>query len=60
MEGGNLVVERRFPKDPGELAASARELTGMNLGVIVATGGPAIRALMQVTSTTPLVMTSST
>ncbi len=59
VEGQNLTIEWRFAQDREGLVAFANELAQMKLGAIVTTGGPAVRALRQATSTTPIIMSFS-
>ena len=57
-EGRNLKIERRFAPTPPELEKAARELGGMKLDVIYASGAPAIRAAKQEIAATPIVIFS--
>ncbi len=60
VEGRNIVYERRFAEGkPERLPALAAELVRLNLDVIVSGGNPVITALRQVTSTIPVVMSTS-
>jgi putative ABC transport system substrate-binding protein len=60
IEGQNLVLEARWAEGRQErLPELAAELVHLNVHVIVATGGPAIHAAMQATSTIPIVMGST-
>jgi putative ABC transport system substrate-binding protein len=57
VEGGNLVVERRFAEGNLErLPALARELVQLRMDVIVAVGVTTTRAVRDATATIPLVM----
>lgn len=56
VEGQNLAVEYRWSDNqPERLAGLASELVNAGVDVIVASGGPAARAAMGVTSATPIV-----
>ncbi len=60
VEGRKFVYERRFAEGkPERLPALAAELVRLNLDVIVSGGNPVITALRQVTSTIPVVMSTS-
>jgi putative tryptophan/tyrosine transport system substrate-binding protein len=54
IEGRNLVFEARFGTTE-HLPALARELASMHPDVVMATGGPAIRAIRQAAGATPIV-----
>ena len=57
VEGGNLVVERRYADGKLErLPGLARELVQLKVDVIVAVGGEGIQAARDATSTVPIVM----
>ena len=58
VEGRNLVIEWRYQPDRDRLAALATELVALKPDVIVADATSAVRAVMQATSTIPIVMTS--
>ena len=58
IEGTNLTVEARFADGKTELLpALAAELVRLKVDLIVATGTPALRALRNVTTTIPVVIT---
>jgi len=58
VEGKNFLVEARFADGNTEhLPGLAAELVRLNVDVIVATGGPAIRAAQRATTMIPIVMT---
>ncbi len=60
IEGQNIAIDWHFPEGGSEsLPALARELVLAKPDAIVATGGPAVRAVMQATSTIPIVMSFS-
>lgn len=60
VEGRNLVVERRYAGGAiDKLPALARELAALKLDVIVAIGTLSIRAAVDATKTTPIVMFGS-
>jgi len=57
IEGGNLVLERRFSGGfPERSTAQARELVASQVDVLVASGNAATAAAMKATSTLPIVM----
>lgn len=57
-EGKNLSVEGRFADgNTDRLRGLAAELVGLKVDIIVATGGPTVRAAHQATTTVPIVMT---
>src|SRR5262245_16661506 len=57
VEGGNLVVERRFADDkPDRLAGLARELVQMRPDIIVAPSGQAAQVARDATTNIPIVM----
>jgi putative ABC transport system substrate-binding protein len=57
MEGGNLLVERRYAERRVErLPALARELVEWRADVIVAIGASAVHAVLEATRTIPTVM----
>ena len=59
-EGKNISIEWRFSSRPAEeLKAFANELVGLRPEAIVTIGGPATRAMKQVTSTIPIVIAFS-
>jgi len=59
VEGKNIVVDYRYSDGKYErLAALAAELVRLKPDIIVTGGGPSTRALKQVTSTIPVVMTN--
>lgn len=55
IEGDNLIIERRYPRIPKQLADSAADLVGQQVEVIVTGGTPAALAAKQVTTTIPIV-----
>jgi putative ABC transport system substrate-binding protein len=58
VEGKNLVIEARFgDSDAERLPGLAAELVRSKVDVIVATGSPVYRALRQVNTTIPVVVT---
>jgi len=60
VEGKNLVVEARFADSKSErVRAVAAELVGLKVDVILAAGGPALRALHYATRTIPVVAFSA-
>jgi putative ABC transport system substrate-binding protein len=59
VEGQNIAIEWRFSQRNEQLPSFANELIELKVEAIVATGGPAIRAVKQVTSTIPIVMAFS-
>ena len=60
VEGGNLIVERRFVDGKIErLPGLARELVQLKVDVIVALGGETIQAARDATATVPIVMVGS-
>jgi putative ABC transport system substrate-binding protein len=59
VEGQNITMEWRFTPDREKLPALAAELVALNPDAIVTGGGPAVRAAMQATKTTPIVMAYS-
>jgi putative ABC transport system substrate-binding protein len=54
VEGRNLTIERRYGSS--QIVQSAKELAGKNLDAILTTCTPSTRTMMNVTSTTPIVM----
>jgi putative ABC transport system substrate-binding protein len=59
VEGQNLVIEERYAEGKVErLPDLASELVRLNIHVLIAAGGAAIRAAQQATSTIPIVMTT--
>jgi putative ABC transport system substrate-binding protein len=59
VEGKNIVVDYRYSEGKYErLSALAAELVRLKPDIIVTGGGPSTRALKQVTSTIPVVMTN--
>ena len=56
VEGRNITIESRFG---GQLRSLANELVQLKAEVIVASGGPAVRAVQQATTTIPIVMAFS-
>jgi putative ABC transport system substrate-binding protein len=54
VEGRNLTIERRYGSS--QVVQNARELAGKNLDAILTTCTPSTRTMMNVTSTTPIVM----
>jgi putative ABC transport system substrate-binding protein len=59
-EGQNISIEWRFSSRPAEeFKVFANELVGLKLEAIVTVGGPATRAMKQVTSTIPIVIAFS-
>jgi ABC transporter substrate binding protein len=59
VEGRSIAIEWRFSRSNEELPSLANELVQLNLEAVVATGGPAIRAIKQLTDATPIVMAFS-
>jgi putative tryptophan/tyrosine transport system substrate-binding protein len=60
IEGQNISIEWRFSSGPAEeLASFANELIQLKVEAIVATGGPATRAMKRATSIIPIVMAFS-
>jgi putative ABC transport system substrate-binding protein len=59
VEGQNIAIEWRFSQRNEQLPSLANELIQLKVEAVVATGGPAIRAVKQVTSTIPIVMAFS-
>ena len=60
IEGQNIVIERRYWENRAErLPALANEMVRLKVNIIVTTSGTAARAVKRVTSTIPIVMTSS-
>jgi putative ABC transport system substrate-binding protein len=57
-EGRNLAIEWRFV-ELNALPTFANELVQLNPDAIVATGGPAVRAVQQATHTIPIIMSFS-
>jgi putative ABC transport system substrate-binding protein len=56
VEGQNLVIEERYAEgSPERLPALARELTSMNVRVVVTSGGPATRAAARAGPALPVV-----
>lgn len=55
VEGHNLIVERRYPQVPQQLADSAADLVGRNVEIIITGGTPAALAAKQATATIPIV-----
>ena len=55
VEGSNLIIERRYPLMPQQLADSAADLVGQKVKVIVTGGTPAALAAKQATATIPIV-----
>jgi putative ABC transport system substrate-binding protein len=59
VEGRTYVLETRFAEgDPERIAALAADLIRLKPDVIVAAGGPAVRAAMRATATIPIVIAS--
>jgi putative ABC transport system substrate-binding protein len=59
VEGKNIVVDYRYSEGKYErLSALAAELVRLKPDIIVTGGGPSTRALKQLTSTIPVVMTN--
>ena len=59
VEGKNIVIESRWTEGKTErLPELAAELVRLKADIIVTGGGPSTRALKQVTSTIPVVMTN--
>ena len=57
VEGRNIIIDYRFAEGKTEqFAALANELIGLKPDVLVTSGSPGIRALMNATSTVPIVM----
>jgi len=56
VEGQNLVIEYRYAEGYERLTELAAELVRLQVEVIVASGGPAIRAAQHATHTIPIVM----
>src|SRR4030095_6689731 len=60
IEGQNIMVERRYWDNRAELLpALADEIVGLKPDIIVASSGTAALAVKKVTSTIPIVMTTS-
>jgi putative tryptophan/tyrosine transport system substrate-binding protein len=60
IQGGNITIEPRWSGGVTErYPALARELVGLNVDVIVASGTQAVQAAMQATRTIPIVMALS-
>jgi putative tryptophan/tyrosine transport system substrate-binding protein len=60
VEGRNVVIERRFADGkPERLPALAAELVRLDVDVIVTGANPVIAAVMQATTTIPVVMATS-
>jgi putative tryptophan/tyrosine transport system substrate-binding protein len=55
VEGHNLIIERRYPPIPQQLADSAADLINQNVEVIVTGGTPAALAAKKATATIPIV-----
>jgi putative ABC transport system substrate-binding protein len=55
VEGQTLAVERRYPQEPAQLAASAADLLARNVDVIVTGGTPAALAAQKATADIPIV-----
>src|SRR5215831_10092897 len=56
VEGRNLVIEERYAEgQPERLPVLARELIGIKVDIVVASGGAAARAARGATNTLPLV-----
>ena len=61
IEGKNIVLEiRGGGAEPDRIAHLAAELVHLKVDIIVAGGGPALRAAMKATKTIPIVMRSAT
>jgi putative tryptophan/tyrosine transport system substrate-binding protein len=59
IEGQNISVEWRFSRGNEELPSLANELIQLKVAGVVATGGPAIRAVKQLTDSIPIIMAFS-
>jgi len=59
VEGRNIAIEWRFARRNEDLPSLANELVQLKVEAIVATGGPAIRAVKQLTDSIPIVMAFS-
>jgi putative tryptophan/tyrosine transport system substrate-binding protein len=60
IEGSNIVLENRWPSEPGSRAVDlAAELVRLKVDVIVAVGSPLIQAAKQATSAIPIVMSGT-
>jgi putative ABC transport system substrate-binding protein len=59
VEGQNIGIEWRFAPDGETIARMAAELVALDLDLIVSGGGPAVRAVVRATRTTPIVMAFS-
>jgi putative tryptophan/tyrosine transport system substrate-binding protein len=59
VEGRNIAIEWRFSRRNEELPSLANELVQLKVEAVVATGGPAIRAVKQLTDSIPIVMAFS-
>lgn len=58
VEGKNLIVEARFAESkPERLPDLVKELLGLKVDAIVATGSPVYRVLQRMTTTLPIVVT---
>jgi putative tryptophan/tyrosine transport system substrate-binding protein len=60
IEGSNIVLENRWPSEPGSRAVDlAAELVRLKVDVIVAVGSPLTQAAKQATSAVPIVMSGT-
>jgi putative tryptophan/tyrosine transport system substrate-binding protein len=60
IEGSNIVLENRWPSEPGSRAVDlAAELVRLKVDVIVAVGSPLTQAAKQATSAIPIVMSGT-
>jgi putative tryptophan/tyrosine transport system substrate-binding protein len=59
VEGRSIAIEWRFSRRNEELPSLANELIQLKVEAVVATGGPAVRAVKQLTDSIPIVMAFS-
>jgi putative tryptophan/tyrosine transport system substrate-binding protein len=59
VEGRSIAIEWRLARRNEELPSLANELIKLKVEAVVATGGPAVRAVKQLTDTIPIVMAFS-
>lgn len=55
IEGQNIAIENRYPKDADEISKAANELIGLRVDVIMAGGTPAALAVKRATGSIPIV-----
>jgi putative ABC transport system substrate-binding protein len=60
VEGQNIAIEWRFPTDAVEFPALAAELVGLPLDVVIGEGSGGALALMNATTSVPVVFMAST